>query len=70
MKEQNLGYCDGLPLEVALNKDSSHQSVVDHVATQMKLKTDCPSSTIVLFKANGALVLSADIGGKPWTIAV
>ena len=70
MKERNLGYFrDGLPLEVALNKQSSYQGVVKHVATELKMKPKDPSSVLALFKANGSLVQSSNIAGKPWTIA-
>ena len=55
MKERNLGYFhNGLPLEVALNKQSSYQGVVNHVATEMKMKPQDAVSAIALFKANGS----------------
>ena len=70
MKERNLGYFrDGLPLEVALNKQSSYQGVVKHVAPELKMKPKDPSRVLALFKANGSLVQSSNIASKPWTIA-
>ena len=46
-----LGYVrDGLPLEVALSKESSYQSVVEQVSTQMNLKMENRHLTVALFR--------------------
>lgn len=66
MKERNLGYFrDGLPLEVALDRNLSYNEVINKVSAQMELKNPNKCST---FAEGHSLVQSYEIGGKDWTI--